>query len=174
MKCVMILFAALMAATACAQTIRQEKVARTAIKAFVAQNYPTAKVKMITDGYSTCRLRFKADGYNYTSIFSLTGAWLETDKRIHPDEAPYNLKGALDTSKYRNGKICTVTEILSAKDHEKGYVFEVKYNKRNPQIDNYDDVVTEVHKLYFTAAGLLAKDEVEPNDALPYLPWGND
>ena len=47
------------------------------------------------------------------------------------------------------------------------YHIEVRYDKHNAD----ESVTPEDHKLYFTPSGLLTKDELEPDNSLPYLTW---
>jgi hypothetical protein len=174
MKYIIIVALAIIYISCGAQTVQQEKSAHQAIKAFIAEKYPDAKSKMILEDYRSYRADFKSDGHRYTAKFSFKGNWVQTEKKIKPAELADNVRRSFDTTKYKGGKIYSVIEITSVKKPGITYMVEVRYDRHDPEFDTYDTIVTELHKLYFTNTGELATDELEPDQSLPYIPWGND
>ena len=160
-----------------AQTVQQERNAHHAIKAFMAERYPTAKSRMILGEYRSYRVEFKVDGHKYTSLFSSKGDWIQTQKKIKMAEVEDSVKQSFQTTTYKGCKVCSTAEILFPQKPGKIYMVEVRFDRPDEEHDDtrmYDTVIREYHKLYFTNSGTLAKDELEPDDSLPYLPWGND
>jgi hypothetical protein len=177
MKYIIIVALAILFISCGAQTVQQERNAHRAIKTFLAEKYPAAKSKMILEEYRSYRLEFKMDGHRYTSLFSGTGDWIQTAKKIKTTDIEDSVKQSFRSTKYKNCKICSSAEILFPQKPGKVFMLEVRFEMPDTDHDEdrmYSTVIREYHKLYYTASGALVKDEIEPDDSLPFIPWGND
>jgi hypothetical protein len=177
MKYLIIVAIAFLSLTSVAQTVQQERSAHHAIKAFIAERYPAAKSRMILGEYRSYRVEFKVEGHKYTSLFSAKGDWIQTTKKIKMADVEDSVKQGFQITKYKSCKVCSTAEILFPQKPGKVYMLEVRFEM--PDVDHdedhmYSTVIREYHKLYYTTSGALVKDELEPDDSLPYIPWGND
>jgi hypothetical protein len=177
MKSIMIVALTTLYLACGAQTVQQEKSANKAIKTFIAQTYPEVKSKMILEEYPVYRAVFTLEGHRCTSLFSFDGNWIKTEKKIKPVEIEDSVRQSLLGTKYKTCKVCSAAEILSADNSGKIYRVEVRCDLPDTSHDPdriYGNSIRQYHKLYFTASGALVKDELEPDESLPYITWGND